>query len=755
MISSEGQSRRRPSRRASGGGLNTLFVGVIAVAALYLGSSIFVPLVLAVLLTFALSPVVRWLQRMGVPHVLAALLTVVAAGAVLAALSFLVVTEIAHLATEIPKYQQVVAKKLLALQESTTSGDVVQRVLGALQNILAALPDPEGSVAPMPVRIVDPALGPLGFGQAFLGSVLGPLATGAIVTLFVIFLLVERENFRDRFLKLVSSGDLRTTTRAMTDAGRRVSRYLLVQFVVNASYGAMFGVGLFFIGIPDALLWGLLAGLFRYIPFVGTIIAAVIPLALSFAIDPQWSKLVAVVGLFVVLEMTITNAVEPRLYGSSTGLSALAVLVAAMFWATLWGPIGLILATPLTVCLVVLGRYVPQLAFLETMLGSEPVLAPDEQLYQRLVSGNAEEAIDLAEQYVDKNGSPQVFYDRVAIPALRFAETDRARDGGDLAERRLVAESMDAVVQELANLWPEDVETSAALSVLCIGGRTELDGAAASMIAQSLSATGVGARVLPPVSLRRQGIGQLELEKVDVVCIAYLDEAALAYLKNAARHIHRRAPAVTVVGCLLSESDEPIETPQGVAQFCHSVADVQEFIASLAPDHRVGDVPGAREPMHRLARPNAQLSGFTGKVAAELAVPIAMVVIADLDGEKAAVPDELAPLRDYVLENGATAADTGAWHALLENPFMVENGFGAAAGVPVMIDGRKYGALLVFDQAGRAFSDDDVNRLTDLAATFVDEANPDLVPAPIRQDKIRPVSATPGDSDGHLQARPL
>ncbi|WP_421759055.1 AI-2E family transporter [Devosia sp.] len=736
--------------------MNTLFVGVIAVAALYLGSSIFVPLVLAVLLTFALSPVVRALQRIGVPHVLAALMTVATAGAVLAGLSFLVVTEVAHLATEIPKYQQVVANKLLALQKSTTSGDVVERVVGALQNILAALPDPEGATAPVPVRIVDPAVGPLGFGQAFLGSVLGPLATSAIVTLFVIFLLVERENFRDRFLKLVSSGDLRTTTRAMTDAGRRVSRYLLVQFVVNASYGTLFGLGLFFIGIPDALLWGLLAGLFRYIPFVGTIIAAVIPLALSFAIDPQWSKLVAVVGLFVALEMTITNAVEPRLYGSSTGLSALAVLVAAMFWATLWGPIGLILATPLTVCLVVLGRYVPQLAFLETMLGSEPVLAPDEQLYQRLVSGNAEEAIDLAEQYVDKSGSPQEFYDSVAIPALRFAETDRARDGGDLAERRLVAESMDAVVQELANLWPETTENPAALSVLCIGGRTELDGAAASMIAQSLSASGVTVRLLPPVSLRRQGIGQLELDHVDVVCIAYLDAAAAAYLKNAARHIHRRSPAVAVVGCLLSESDEPIETPQGVAQLCHSIASVQEFIKSQAPEQfSAGHTPGPSEPLHRLARPSAQLADFATKVSTELTVPIAMVVMADSDGDKTASQHELAPLRDYILENGATAADAGAWRALMENPFMVENGFGAAAGVPVIIDGRKSGALLVFDQAGRAFSASDVNRLADLAASFVTETNPELAPTRTQREDTQSTAATPNDLKEHLRANPL
>ncbi|WP_299642000.1 AI-2E family transporter [Devosia sp.] len=746
---------RRP--RPSGQGLTTLLVGVIAIAALYLGASIFVPLVLAVLLTFALSPVVRLLQRVGLPHLPAVLVTVAAAAALIICVSYLVITEVAHLATELPKYQEVVAGKLRALQASTTSGDLFQRLGSALQNILAALPEPVGAVAPQPVTIVDPAQGPLGFGQAFLRAVLGPLATGAIVTLFVIFLLAERENFRDRFLKLVSRGDLRTTTRAMTDAGRRVSRYLLVQFLVNATYGTLFGLGLSVIGIPDALLWGLLAALFRYIPFVGTIIAAIIPLALSFAIDPQWTKLVAVVALFVSLEMTITNAVEPRLYGSSTGLSTLAVLVAAMFWATIWGPIGLILATPVTVCLVVLGRYVPQLAFLETLLGSEPVLAREEQLYQRLVSGNTEEAIELAEQYVEKKGSPQAFYDDIAVPALRFAENDRAKDSGDLAERRLVAEGMDAVVREVESLWPEPApETATPLTVLCIGGRTELDGAAASIIAQTIARRGVTVQVLPPVSLRPQGIGQIDLREADVICIAYLDAAARTYLRFAARHIRRRDPDISIIACLLADRETlgavaDMALPEGTT-IATSIAAVDTLIAAMLTTDSPPDAAGAppiadHQP---LIRPGPALDDFTARVAREFGVTIAVVAMADTPsdtaGDASSPRSDLAPLRDHIIETGsALVIDASSGSAeLIENSFLVENGFGFVAGAPILFEGQIHGVLLVFDQAGRTFTEADLARLQEFASEVAGATptpNPTPLPVPPAPDLASTVKA--------------
>ena len=258
-------------------------------------------------------------------------------------------------------------------------------------------------------------------------------------------------------------------------------------------------------------------------------------MALAFAVDPGWSMLLWVIGLFLLMELISNNVVEPWLYGASTGLSSLAIISAAIFWTSLWGPIGLVLSTPLTVCLIVIGRYVPQLQFLGVLLGSDPVLAPEEQLYQRLLAGNAEGAIEIAETYTDEHSSRE-FYDQVAIPALRLAENDRQRSTGDGSYKRTVAEGMTAVVREVADhvrqqTTAEKADASdqaapvpRALGVpdLCIAGRTDLDAAAAEMVAQAVAERGIRARVLPPIAISQNGIGQLDLAGVEVVCLSYL-----------------------------------------------------------------------------------------------------------------------------------------------------------------------------------------------------------------------------------------
>jgi predicted PurR-regulated permease PerM len=701
---------------------------VVAIGALYVGAGIFVPLVLAVLLTFALSPVVRFLHRFGVPQLAAVLITVAVAGVFISLLSFMVVSELAHLAADIPKYQQIVTTKLQALQHSTTSDGVFERIAGGIQGVISSLPGATSGTPPLPVTVVNPTLGPLTFGQVFLGSLLGPLATAAIVVVFVVCLLLEREDFRDRFLKLVSRGDLRTSTRAMNEAGRRVSRYLLVQLTVNAIYGTVFGIGLYFIGIPDALLWGLLTALFRYIPFVGTLIAASLPFALAVAIDPNWGMLFEVAILFFGMELVVTNAIEPRLYGSSTGLSALAVIIAAMFWATLWGPIGLILATPLTVCLVVLGRYVPQLQFLEILLGSAPVMAPEEQFYQRLVSGNTAEAIDLAEEYIARTESPRSFYDDVAIPALRFAESDRSRDGADLAGRRVIAEGMDAVVEEVESLWPGEAPmTTSPLTVLCIGGRTELDGAIASIVAQTIASDAVATRVLPPVSLQPQGIGQIDLRGVDAVCIACLDADPRRYLRYAAKRLKRRASAVHIIGCLFDGAEwnpETLAAETGLNAIATSLEAAQTAIGMLTMGDDVAPIAseGASEGSTSRIRAGQVVNAFAAAVAAEFVVQIAIVLPTQSGDTEAGSPGAigLAALRDQVLasEGVLVIADTAANGAVSDNEFIVENGFGFFAATKIMDDEQAVGVLMLFDHSHDAFTDDDQSRLQQSADSF-------------------------------------
>src|SRR5262249_43403188 len=279
---------------------------------------------------------------------------------------------------------------------------------------------------PVPVEIRRSAFSPFEIIQKMLGSFLNIVVTAGIVLVFVIFMLIERTDLRDRVIRLGGARRVHATTRMLDDASRRVSRYLLNQLVINAAYGASTAVGLYFIGVPNPFLWGLVAALLRYIPYLGIWIAAAMPAALAFAVEPGWVKVPVVFGLYFGIDLIMYNFVEPLLYGNSTGLSPLAILVAAVFWTWLWGPVGLLLSTPLTVCVVVLGRHIPQLWFIRILLSDEPVLSPETRLYQRLLAMDLEEATEIAEEFL-KDKPLDEFYDRVIVPTLSLAEEDRHR----------------------------------------------------------------------------------------------------------------------------------------------------------------------------------------------------------------------------------------------------------------------------------------------------------------------------------------
>ena len=595
--------------------------------------------------------------------------------------------------------------------------------------------------------MVNPPESPLAFARVFLTSLLGPLATAAIVTVFVVFLLLEHGDFRDRFLKLVSRGDLRTSTKVMNEAGKRVSRYLLVQFTVNLSYGILFGLGMFLIGVPNPILWGLFAGLFRYIPFVGTLIAASIPFSLAFAIDPGWGMLIWAVGIFVALELVITNAIEPRLYGSSTGLSPLAVIVAAMFWATLWGPIGLILATPLTVCLVVLGRYVPQSHFLEILLGSEPVLVREEQLYQRLISGNIEEAVEIAENYVAET-SVDAFFDDIALPVLRLAEVDRGRNATDVVSRRLVADGMAALVREFE---PDEVaeaeEGPLPLQILCIGGRTELDGAAASMLARVIDQPGIVCKVLPPISVRPEGIGHLDLAGIDIVCLAYLDTNPRTYAKFVAKRIKRRNADVQVLACLLNA---PAALDDGVRAELDGVVGnssaakswIVDYVARRdagGPALTEAPQPARREwtiGLQKMIKSGPPFDAFIARINERFGSDMAIVspevhpaspevdprpdtgghAVASVAALALQVAAANAPM---VIEDAATDPD----HT--DDAFLLVNDLRFYAGVPLrMEDGSPIGTLSIMSHDARAFTPDEVADLDAMGRQLMSNITP-------------------------------
>ena len=297
----------------------------------------------------------------------------------------------------------------------------------------AARLGPESSpVLPMPVEIVN-GLSAQTVAQSVLGPIISPVGTAAMVVVFVVFMLIERENLRNRIIHLIGSRQLNVATQALDDAASRVSRYLLMQLIVNSAFGFVIAVGLFFIGVPNPLVWGILATVLRFLPYIGPWIAATIPIVLASAVFQGWTRPLLVLALFIANELIANNLIEPWLYGASTGISTMGILVSAVFWTWLWGPVGLVMATPLTVCLVVMGRYVPHMSFLHTLLSDEEVLSPDARFYQRLLAMDPEEATDIAEEYLHDARSGIALRQRFAAGPQHGRARSPARISGRVA----------------------------------------------------------------------------------------------------------------------------------------------------------------------------------------------------------------------------------------------------------------------------------------------------------------------------------
>ncbi len=743
---------------------------LLAIAALYFGKELFIPFTLAVLLAFAISPIINALRRWRVPRVPAVLITVVLAFCVIGALSYVISMQLIKLAEAIPTYQYTMLNKIDAIRGADSEGGIVDRLTSTLERLRNRLSQmqledtgqPQTSPSPsdqdnepqqQPVPVIIASEGsPMDVFQAVVGPLIKPLVTAGLVVVFVLFVLLERDDLRDRFIKLVGAGDLQTSTEALNEAGTRVSRYLLMQLIVNVTYGVPIGLVLYIIGVPNAVLWGLLAIILRFIPYLGPFLAALFPMTLAFAVDPGWSMLLWVAGLFLVMELVSNNLVEPWLYGSSTGLSALAVIAAAIFWTTLWGPVGLILSTPLTVCLIVIGRYVPQLNFLGTLLGSDPVLAPEEQLYQRLLGANHEGAVEIAERYVEEH-SLQQFYDQAAIPALRLAENDRQRNAGDRTYRRTVAAGMAALLEEMteyvqqrkrvekaadADADPTPAVRSAGGSCLCIGGKTDLDRAGAEMVAQAVRERGINARVLPPISVSQNGIGRLDLAGVDVVCLSYLAHEPQTYASFVCRRLKRRAPNLKIVVCLWNTSigqslADDLKDRSGADAVVASVAAATAQIEALA-------APAITDPMHPAPIPNNEqdrLQALRGlglvtaesqhfdevaaKVAAAFGTPIALVSLIDEAHQNwpgaVGLPPGLDACRREARETSIcghvvahaemiVVEDVAKDVRFANNPFLVENDIRFYAGAPLRThSGFAVGSLCVIDTKPRSFGE--------------------------------------------------
>src|SRR5688572_5553029 len=749
---------------------------LLAIAGLYFGQELFIPFTLAVLLAFVLSPIIDALRRWRVPRVPAVILTATLAFGVIGGLSYVLSTQLIKLAEDRPSYQYTMLSKIDAIRGAEDGGGgIVDRLTATLERLRNRLsqaekaePVPSPSEPgteepdPIPVIIESETGSPMEVFQAVVGPLIKPLVTAGLVVVFVLFVLLERDDLRDRFIKLVGAGDLQTSTEALNEAGSRVSRYLLMQLVVNVTYGVPVGIGLYVIGVPNAALWGLLAIILRFIPYLGPFLAALFPMVLAFAVDPGWSMLLWVAGLFLIMELVSNNFIEPWLYGSSTGLSALAVIASAIFWTTLWGPVGLILSTPLTVCLIVIGRYVPQLNFLGTLLGSDPVLAPEEQLYQRLLASNHEGAIEIAEDYIDRH-SIEAFYSQVAVPALCLAEEDRRRNMSDGSYKRTVADGMIAVVEELADYaqQPKTGEADAGQQAdetadlpargdpcLCIGGKTDLDRAAAEMTAQVMRGRGMGARALPPIAVGQHGIGRLDLAGVEVVCLSYLAHQPQTFASFACRRLKKRAPHLKVLLCLwnpaigastAAELKDRTGADAAVTSLIAAADQIDGWIGpAISGPMRAAPIPeneAARlEALKRLGLVSAgsrQFDEVAAQVAAAFGTPIALVSVVDEAHQNwpgaAGLPPDLDACRmdaretsicGHVVALGemVVVEDIAQDARFANNPFLIEKGIRFYAGAPLKTrSGFTIGSLCVIDVKPRAFSEKECALLRKMA----------------------------------------
>jgi predicted PurR-regulated permease PerM len=540
-----------PSSRA----LTGVIVGVVIVAALYFGKDVLLPVTVAVLLSFVLSPLVWALRRLHISRVVAVLFSVALALATIGGVGALVARQLIQVAGDLPRYQTTIENKVDAVRSATVGqiSELAARLRGAIAQSEQASPTTKPSTtgraatpeqAPVPVEVHQPPPDALQLAGKILTPVLHPLMTAAIIFVVTLFVLMQQDDLRDRLIRLFGSRDLHRTTLALDDAARRLSRFFLVQLGINTAFGVIIGAALYFIGLPSPLLWGTTAGLMRFVPYIGSYVGAGLPILLAAAVDSGWSMALWVAALFLVTEPLMGQVVEPTLYGRSTGLSPISVVISAIFWTWLWGPVGLILSTPLTLCLVVLGQHVKQLEFLSVLFGDQPALTRVESFYQRVLAEDLDELQEHAEDLLH-HMSLSSYYDQVAIKGLELAAHDIERGVLTRTQAEHIKEVVTTLIAELSDYEavestrPDQIEAAATASaavsqtslkvlgskpvIPCIACRGPLDETAAAMLAQLLTKRGLKAEVVTPGAVSRKEIANFGREGIPIICICYID----------------------------------------------------------------------------------------------------------------------------------------------------------------------------------------------------------------------------------------
>lgn len=588
--------------------LLAIAVAALSVAALYFAKDVLIPIMLAVMLSFVLAPLVDFLQRMRLWRAPAVILAVLATLGVIGLIGTLIGSQAAALSPDVPKYARTIEAKVEGIQGyAVNSVAAFTKILSTKKPVRerhdtsasVLVPAPPGSAVPtiedrrpVLVELAPQEASPITIARTILAPIVGPLETTFIVLVVAIFVLLQKEDLRDRFIRIFGSHDLHRTTVAMDDAGKRLSNYFLSQLLVNTGFGVVIATGLWAIGLPSPALWGILAGLLRFVPYIGSFIAAIAPMALGAAIDPGWAATIYVGLLFVIVEPLTGYVVEPMLYGHSTGLSPVSVIISAIFWTWLWGPVGLIMSTPLTLCLVVLGRHVRALEFFDVLLGDRPALSPVETFYQRILANNPDEALVQAEQFLADR--PLIgYYDEVVLAGLKLAAEDEARGTIDRRRSLQMTGSIAEIVEDLSDHAARDSDVQrisevGEASLICISGRGPFDGSVSAMVVQLLEQRGLQAQFLPLAGVAREAVASLDLERFDTIIFSYLGLSGTPL--RLIRRLRQRAPAARILVGPWTETAVPPHdsTEAPVADgYYRSLEDLMEAVLAQVP-------PGAR-----------------------------------------------------------------------------------------------------------------------------------------------------------------
>jgi len=775
--------RTRPAPITSSAALSgiwALLVIVFVVAALYFGRSVLVPIALATLITFLLSRLVTRLERW-IGRIAAVLVTVIAVFSIFAAASWVIGRQVIDLADKLPDYQTNIVAKIRSLR--LPAGGPLARFSSSVQALQKEVVAPSTAsetdrdrghpstrtsrpvASPIPVKVIEGRNAIPQLMQETLGAILSPLGTAALVLLLVIFMLLKRDDLRGRLIRLIGQGRISTTTRAMEDAGRRVSRYLSTQFLVNTCYGICVAVGLQLIGVPNAALWGLLSGVLRFIPYIGPWAGALLPVLLSFAISTSWFTPLMTITLFVVLEVIVSNFVEPWVYGANTGVSPLALIISAVFWTWLWGPVGLVLSTPMTVCLAVMGRHVPRLEFLGILLSEDQPLAPHEEFYHRLLSFSIDSSEEFATKYVETE-SLTALYDNVLIPAIGAVEVDAHR-GSITAEQRTSAlqrvheiiddfsgseaSSKDAQAQkiELAKAAP-----ATGSRVVCLPASAYCDELAGEMLAQLLRNQGFHAESVPARLKHEELIDRAVEVQPECICISVVPPTSIAQARHLASAIRERLKNVTILVGVWSArfdaeklrerlrgayiNDVAISLEDAVQRIYKMTAAITDAMlpAPMPPNEekRLAELDG----LNLLDTPKeAEFDHVTERLTKLFNVPMALVSLIDKDRQwfksQTGLPSDLAEAgftsrdvslcghviaRDEVLIVRDLARDP----RFANNPFVKENRLRFYAGVPLRgPNGFPIGSLCILDTEPRELTKQEQELLKMIAGDVMEQ----------------------------------